>query len=323
MKYLIIKDAHFRFGFPHPRGRTEDFEQQIMDKVNQVIEIGKARNIKNLIFTGDTTDVKTPSSWGLDKTHANTRVFKLLAEQFSIYDICGNHSLPHSSIDHKGESFQQLLIDNNLIHDLTNPITTGDYILYGIDYTQDKQAVLNAIHTMDSKAGTEHKFAICVIHEHLVPSDKDLLPFGHCFTYQQITKDLKNHKAIIAGHLHKGYPAQTVTNNLKQKITIINQWNFTRLARDYYALNAEHTPQVTILDTEKPHDPETINLEVKHFDDAFILPELHKEQTLNDNITDFVNQVRENLQTQDSELTSIPECISERVQYYLEKARTQ
>lgn len=324
-KLLIIKDAHFRFGFPHPRGRTPDFEEQIYDKINQVIAIGKQHNIKHLIFTGDTFDVKTPSSWGLDKIHANTDILNKLNEHFIVSDIIGNHSIAHSSIENKSESFQQLMINNNLIQDLTLPEVYNsfhpDIILYGIDYNSNKDYVINQIHHFDELAHKSNKKAILVIHEHLVPTDKDMLPFGHSYTYQQICKDLKAHICIIAGHLHKGYQPQTITNNINNKITIINQWNFTRLSRDYYSLNAEHTPQVTILDLNDIHNPITINLNVKHFDEAFILPELNKEKELNDNITDFINQVNNTVTDIDSELSSIPDAIRERVSYYLEKAR--
>lgn len=322
MKFITLKDIHFRFGFKAPAGRTQDFEAQILDKVKQVIDIAKEHKIQTLILTGDSTDIKSPSSYTLPQIQANISVFRLLREQFTnIYDICGNHSLPYSSIDYKQDSFYQLLCDSSLIVDLNRGIDKEDAYIIGIDYTPSQAQLFETIQNIDKRL-SDKKANILVIHEHLIPKG-DTLSFGSFITYENVTKDLKHIDYIIAGHLHKGYPTQTIKNNLGREITIINQWNFTRLARDYYVLNQSHIPQLTIIDTQsKTH--QTIDLQCASYDDAFIQKDLQSAQNLQSNLAKFVYKAKQ-VAIANSELSidTIPTEIKSKVEYYLELAKSQ
>lgn len=318
MRFITLKDTHFQFGFAHPRGRTEDFEDQIYNKINQVISYAQLNDIHHLILTGDSLNFSQSSAYTLDRVRKNLSIFKELSKQFIIYDIAGNHSLPFASKAHKEGSFHQLLIEQNLIKDLTIPVQVDNVTLAGIDYTDNINELRDKMLELDSK----FENLILVIHEHLIPSEKEKIPFGKYLTYKQATEDLKNTKFIIAGHLHKGYKTKTISNNLNKQITIINQWNFTRLARDYYALNAEHTPEFTVIDTDSG-SCQTIQLDVMHFDKAFIINELKKEEALNNDLCSFIQAIKNYNNTVDSDLNSIPEDIKSRVDYYLEMARSK
>lgn len=315
MKAIILKDTHFRFGFTPPRGRTPDFEDAILDKINQVMDIAKEHNATTLILTGDSTDIKAPSAYGIEQVRKNLAVFKHLRTHFTdIYDIAGNHSLPFSSLEYKEQSFYHLLAEQNLITDISNRsvMLTPTLRLYGIPYLPNHSQVKELMLELDKDPTP----TIYLIHEHLVPSEKDRLPFGACFTYEEITKDLRHCKAIIAGHLHKGYP--TTTHN---GILIINQWNFTRLARDYYALNGDHIPEATLLDFETLQY-RTFQLKVKHFDEAFRIEELKTQQSLEMDISEFVSGA--NLTSdQTTDIENIPDKLRERVQHYLDLAKQQ
>ena len=291
MKFITLKDIHFRFGFKSPIGRTQDFEAQILDKIKQVVQIAKEHNIDTLILTGDSTDIKSPSSYTLSQIQANIRAFRLLREQFAnIYDICGNHSLPYSSIDYKQDSFYQLLCDSNLIVDLSGGIDKQDAYIIGIDYTPSQAQLFETMQKIDKKLSSK-KANILVIHEHLMPKG-DTLSFGSFISYDDIVRDLKHIDYIIAGHLHRGYPTQTIKNNLGKDIVIINQWNFTRLARDYYVLNQSHTPQLTIIDTQsKTH--KTIDLKCASYNDAFVKKDLQSAKNLQSNLAEFVYKAKQ------------------------------
>lgn len=323
MKLITIKDAHFQFGFNPPRGRTKDFEEQIQHKLEQIINYAKQHDIKTLVFTGDTLNYSQSSSYTFDRVNRNLKVFNKLKEQFeNIVDIAGNHSLGFSSREYKTQSFHQMLIDLNIIQDATKGIHLDDNTsIYGIDFTPDKEQLLKELQDIDSRTDPE-SYNIVILHEHLVPNENNRIPFGTCLTYKEITENLKNIDCIIAGHLHKGFPTEVIKSSGKQ-VTIINQWNLTRLARDYYALNAEHIPQFSVLDTITGKT-ETINLDVKHFDEAFIIPELNKEKALNQDLNEFIKAVNSIGYTSDSKLPdSIPEEIRNRVEYYIEKAITE
>lgn len=313
MKFITLKDTHFRFGFKQPQGRTPDFEEQIQAKIDFVIETAKQHNINCLVLSGDTLDNKQPSKYSFYHIRDNIAVFQKLKEQFStIYDICGNHSLPFSSVEYKKDSIQQYLINHGFITDLTLDLyPIADYHIYGIDYTPDHQKLLQQM--IETDKSNPDKKLIAVIHEHLVPTDKDRIPFGSCLTYKEVTANLKNHKFIIAGHLHKGYQTQTINN-----CTIINQWNFTRLARDYYAVSNQHKPQLTIVDL-KTNTTETIDIPHIPFSEAFIEKELHEASDLQMNISEFIKKAQE-AETGDKLIESMPEHLKDKIEYYLELA---
>lgn len=310
MKILAIKDPHLRFKFQKPAGRKDTFEDEIESKVSQIIKIIKENKVSSVVFTGDVFDIKSPSKYGIEQVSANISVLKRISSKCPIYSIAGNHDLPFSSYEYKDKSLYQFSVDQGLINDITEPVKLEKYTLYGVDYRQDKSFIFDKIKTMDSS----YKNLILVIHEHLVPDEKDRIPFGDCFTYEEITRGLKNHKIIIAGHLHKGYKTET-----KNGIIIVNNWNLTRLSRDYYSVNGLHTPEVELIDLDSL-TTETIKLECRDFEESFIIEDLNKDKETKINIQEFIKKVSEIDGDSGIDLSNLDENIRERIQYYIEKA---
>lgn len=312
MKFITLKDIHFRFGFETPRGRTETFFDEINAKLEQIAQLKQQHNIDGLILTGDIVDKS--SGYTLAQVKANEEAFRKLKDTFGIvYSICGNHDTLWASADYKKDSVYQLLVDIGYITDLDgNPKQIGNYTLAGIDYA-NKETTLKKLIELDKS----HENLILVLHQHLVPNEADKLPY-ECFSYKEITKELHNTKMIIAGHLHKGYPTAQVNG-----VTIINQWNFTRLARDYYTLTGQHIPQATIIDTDDIHNPLTIDLVCKGYSEAFIEKALKAELELQANIQDFVDSCKNITLESDSVLNNVPDAIKSRVEFYLNKAEQE
>lgn len=307
MRLIAIKDPHFRFGFPPPVGRTDQFHTQIQHKIDQLKGIRDQYGTQGLIFTGDITDRAT--GFTQSQVKANMDIFAGLREAHGVvYSIAGNHDLKFASQDYQHESFYQLLVDHALIVDITTPVEIDNYTLAGINFTPNAKQQLQAL---DAK----HTNLIAVIHEHLVP-DSDHLPFGHFIGYRDITAGLKNTKMIIAGHLHRGFSNQTING-----VTIVNAWNLTRLARDYYTVSDQHIPQVTIIDTNDIHNPITIDLDYEPYATAFVEKELHREAELLQNMHEFVESCKSiDIQATDATIADIPAEIRQRVEYYLTKA---
>ena len=314
MRFLTLKDTHFRFGFTPPVSRNETFERDIYDKIDFVMDLAKRNNIDTLILTGDTTDVKAPSNYTLEQVRANLNVFKYLRTQFKhIYDIAGNHSLPFSSLDFKPQSFYYLLVEHGLVHDITTqPLTIDGAYIYGIDYTPSQQELLDRMHSTDDYCKQNRLHAVAIIHEHIVP-DGETLSFVKFLNYSTLAT-LKNHRIIIAGHLHKGYPLKTINNTL-----FVNIWNFTRLARDYYAVNDAHKPQVALIDTRDITTASVIDIPHKPFKIAFKEGILKDETELNENLAQFIQNVTTLKQVDDLSIDDMPVELQERIKFYLDK----
>ena len=312
MKLLILKDMHLRYGFETPTGRTEQFFSQIDNKLAQVIAIAKQYDCKGLISTGDMLDKATNYQFKSVKG-IQDKLKELKAHfELGILSIVGNHELLWASRDYKKETFYQHLINHGYIHDIAeNPIKVGEYTLGGIDFTTDLNKLKAELKELDKK----HKKLIVVLHAHLVPDESQRIPFGEYLTYDTIANGLENTEMIIAGHLHKGFPIKQVKG-----ITFINQWSFTRLSRDYYAVSGQHIPQVVIIDTDKLHEPITIDLKVDDYDSTFIQKELSREAEIQKNLVDFVCKCNEVSIDSNSVVGSIPLALKEQVEYYLNKA---
>lgn len=316
MRLAVLKDIHLRYGFEAPAGRTEQFYEQIDNKLRQVIDIAKEYDCKGLISTGDILDKS--ADYKFAQIAGNADKLKEIKTHFElgIMSVAGNHDLLWASRDYKENSFYGYLVRHNLIQDIaTTPIKLNEYTLAGIDYTPDFKTLKDELLELDKK----HKKLIMVIHAHLIPNEAQKLPFGDFITYDSITKGLSNTEMIIAGHLHKGYPIAQHNG-----ITIINQWSFTRLARDYYSISGKHTPQVVIIDTDSLHKPVTIDLKVADFDSTFIKKELDKEYNIQHNLNEFVcnaNNVADSATA--NNINNIPLELKEIVEYYLNKAEEE
>lgn len=323
MILTILKDTHFRFGFKHPSGRTEKFEEQIYNKLKQVKRLANKRNSTTLVVSGDIVDVKQNNLYGFNQVRKNLEVFYKLQKQFNrIYSIMGNHDTPYSSREYKADSFYQFLIDQGCMLDLATQIYdlhTG-YHLSGIDFTPSTDQLLTEIRRLDQQMQPGNEL-ILVIHEHCVPTQKDKIPFGTCITYPNLVSNLLNVRTIICGHLHKGFPVKHIINNLGKEITVINQWNFTRLARDYYTVNGEHIPEVVFYNTET-HETETVPLEVAPYEEAFIEKELKQQEQLSMDISEFIDKIY-SVEESIHELEHIPEEIREKINHYITKAKEQ
>lgn len=309
---------HLRYGFEAPIGRTEQFYAQIDNKLKQVMQIAKEHSCKALISTGDILDKS--SGYQLPQISAIGDKLLELNRVFSkgILSVLGNHDTLWASRDYKPQSFYGYLVRHGLIKDIVEaPFEADSYTITGVDFTNDTATLKKEIKELDA----QHKNLIMVLHTHLVPTEAQRIPFGECYTYQEITQGLKNTAMIIAGHLHKGFPVETITNDTGSKITIINQWGFTRLARDYYSVSGKHTPQVVIIDTDSIHTPLTIDLQVEPFDKTFIQKDLDRETETQKSLAEFVCKASSvKVDNQNIDAGGIPESIRSRVLYYINKA---
>lgn len=293
-KFLILKDIHFRFGFKPPAGRTSDFESQIEKKIDFIIDYASNNHIENLILTGDSFDKKTPSHYGLEQVRLNLEKLRKLCSPFKrSFDIAGNHSLPFSSREKKNISLYQLAVDSGLIIDLgaSDLLTFGrSFNILGIDYTSDES--LFKLDLMSKLKTLGDNPSIIVVHEHLFPNGDSMKgSFIKGYTYSEFLREFNIPKGstIVAGHLHRGFPTIVVDG-----VAFVNPWNLTRLARSYYSINGEHTPEFVVLNLGDCG--EFLNVEhviVPHnpFDSAFIESEIRVEESEMMDISNFVNNL--------------------------------
>lgn len=340
MKYdlIAIGDPHLCMGVQTPAGRhPETFTDEQQAKLKFIGQYAQDNQVSSLVAPGDILNYKNPSLYTAKSINTLMGALSDLNKAVKTYSISGNHDLKMSSRQMKPESVYNIFTQGQVIEDVnhrTVPLTTGKKIvtLSGVDYNPDHEDFWQELHNLDKSLSPEN-VNILVIHEHLVPQGHEV-PFCHFLTYDQFL-EFKNFDVVIAGHLHKGYPTEQVggavdidsdDDEVGKKITFVNPWALTRLARDYYAVNDEHKPELVHLTI----DPDTKEIEFKHveiphksFDEAFIKADLSSAESRNLDITEFVSSLEGfegGADVEEETASAAPEQIKERIQYYMEQA---
>ena len=250
---LNIKDPHFRGEFKPPVGREDDFKADIDSKIEQVVNICKREKVDLITIAGDVFDIKQSSKYDPNKISSILKMINKLKEATNlnkILTIAGNHDLPNSSVQMKEKSVYQLFVDAGVLQDINKEYTIdtkfGVVHFKGFDYQTKVSILKRKLRLYHKKINKTNKhFYNILIHEHIVPSNdksRELKYLGSNMSYESIRKIYPRFNVWFCGHFHKGYDTTTVGNQ-----TIVNPWNFTRLARNNYVLNDEHIPNVTIV----------------------------------------------------------------------------
>ena len=83
-------------------------------------------------------------------------------------------------------------------------------------------------------------YKIAVLHSNVTPKTVEKITD---FTYKSLTEDFPDIDMFILGHYHVGYDTTIVKRENGKQVIFINNWNFTRVVRDYEVELDEHTPE--------------------------------------------------------------------------------
>lgn len=322
IKLAFIKDPHLRMGMAHPQGRTEDFENNIKNKLGFIKSKCSEQGVSALFFTGDLLDKKTPSDYSFSQICQNEDEIKKLSEEMDVYSIFGNHDLPYSSQSFKDQSILKYFMNHDIIKPLPM-MSENNIAVYGIDYIhsiEDTIAEMEKIHNLMSP----DKYNIIIVHHHFVPQmcQDDELKYSSFKRYSAL-HHLDKIDAFVFGHLHMGYQPEMIFNPTSgRKQHFINPWSLTRLSRSYYSVNDKHKPQLVILSIDDNMDSSVEVIEIPHlsFAEAFISEEMTLIEEFNENLHNFMINLTVG---QDDGILVPPEKLKDLVEYYLALASDQ
>jgi len=312
-EFISIKDPHLSLGFQNKI--RKNYEQDITTKFNFVKQYCLDNNIKHIVFTGDVFDSSREINWSFKKYRKNKRLlgeFKLAG--IKIHSNVGNHDMFHGHEDSSNTVFGEMVNDQILNNITTDPLIfeMGNkvIIIQGVDYSVDNSIVSERIKKFDSlKYPGMHLYKICVLHSNITPSENEFSDF----TYSHMSETYNNIDVFICGHYHVGYKTKLIDRKEKP-LTIINNWNFTRVIRDYETKLNEHTPEFEHITIEADEDfkvsTKTIKVPFAPYDQAFI-PELIKFGSLSKKeISRFfkeinIDQIKQSSSKSDEDLINI------------------
>lgn len=286
-KFMAIKDPHLRYGFPSPISRRDEYDIVINDKIDQIIKIGEEHGVTAVLLAGDITDKKYPSSYSLSAIAGNMALMQKLGSKVdAVYTIPGNHDLPWSNYAEVDRSFYGLMAQVNLITDLSFAKTEiGNTVIYGVPYLSDSKQLFEELEKINTNADPD-KHNIVMTHEHFISMEDEVgdLKYSSFHTYEDLVK-YENINGFVMGHLHRGFKPKYYETKTGRKQWYINPWNIYRLARNYYVLNDEHTPEVAIIDTDADtviHVPLVVPPTSEVFNPKILEKELEEKQTIED-----------------------------------------
>lgn len=332
--FLVIGDMHLRFGFEQPIGRTSNFQNEINNKIEQIIQICKDRNISNVLTAGDIFDIKTPTKYGFTSIRENKRILKMFKDAgIRMITISGNHDLPFSSKDMKEKSIYHFFADDGFLYDVSNntlpediSIKTaeiGKISVTGLDYRNPEKKIFDDLEILNEKLLKFKKDGmtnVVMLHQHFVPP-LDNLDFVDFFKYFELQK-YSNIDVFVLGHLHKGYKTEYLEDDNGHKQYYCNGWSLTRLAREYYSVNDLHKPQVIAVDISNNKIKfEDIYLNVASFNDTFVKKDIENEKTINVEISKFVSSLKDFTgEVEDIDISKLEfsENIKSRINEYLD-----
>lgn len=275
-------------GLTKPLSRTDTFHKDMQVKYNSLSEKLKELEVTHLILTGDIFQVKAPSKYDINAISLYDELFLKTLGDFDIYTIRGNHDIYMTKEgEHKNSIFEVGLTHGWYKTLESTPLVLDDIVVYGIDFRKDLEDLKLELNTLSDEAIKQNflgKKTAVVVHEHLVPSTKDMFLSSYLL-YSHFTS--LNFDIVVGGHLHKGYPTKTIDN-----VTIINPWSFCRLVRDHYSVDDKHKPCFSYVHIDNNRILETRNIAVKHrpYDSAFTSTVI-SETNLIGNISEFKSKI--------------------------------
>jgi len=281
IRFITMKDPHLSFGFQN-NVRTA-YEKHISQKLDFIKSYCQENDIKNIIFTGDVFDSSTEDKWSFKKYRKNKRQLeKFTNSGIKLYSNVGNHDMFHGWESSDDTIFGEMVHDEILNNITENPLIysedVGSVKIQGIDYSNESNVVEDALRVFDEEYYPQSKiYKVVVMHSNVTPRDEKITDF----TYANLVRDYPSIDMFIFGHYHVGYDTVVMQRENGKDCTLINNWNFTRVVRDYEVRLDEHTPEfeVVTISIDAIYNTfetvtETIKIPFVSYEEAFKLKEM-------------------------------------------------
>jgi DNA repair exonuclease SbcCD nuclease subunit len=205
MKLGFFTDTHIRAD--SPEGRTDNFRQSILTKLEEIGQIWKDNSVSVVLFGGDL--FHTPD---VAKSVINDVIPIFRSWQLPIIGVVGSHdyfgyqlkSLKRTALGHfVNFGCIQLVGDEDLIPEINLEIHVGDGIfITGTSHSYwfaDTPTICNK--TIED--GSTVKYQIQLVHGDLFNTS---VPWPHILTSQVKTES----DLVLSGHIHSGWPNKII-----------------------------------------------------------------------------------------------------------------
>jgi len=302
MRFISIKDPHLSFGFQN-RIRF-DYENDVSKKLNFITTYLVENEISHVVATGDIVDSSYEDKWSFKKYRVNKRKFQEITRVAKLYSNVGNHDYFHGFENSDNTVFGELVDEGVVINLTVQPLIEVSYdsciIVQGIDHAISREQVevkLHQFNNMNEVFGKrdKHLYKVAVMHSNVTPKEVEHITD---FTYNYLIETFPNIDMFICGHYHLGYQTKKIVNQNGKEITFVNNWNLTRVVRDYQVEMGDHTPEFEDINIQFDSETTKFNvqtktIEVPHkpYDEAFRAKEVSILRKTNSEKFNFFKEI--------------------------------
>lgn len=242
MKLLFIGDTHFRRH--SSRYRVDQFYENQINKLEQILKLGQAENAAGFVFLGDVFNTpREPYELTSDI------LARLRSSTIPSYTIMGNHDIIGYNLSTLRKSPLGILVKSGAMTLLEKDLEFAEekLVLKGIHYTS----------TYDEKAYNFNKYEnylrVVATHNMIIPQESAPFDFIHpdtiktdanlvfCGHYHLPFDYIANNSALRTRYINPGVPIRWTTNeaSMSPKIAVLT-WNAPTYSVKY--LHLEHRP---------------------------------------------------------------------------------
>lgn len=241
----FISDLHL--DCQQANSRTDDILTTLMNKMEDVLNSCKSRNVKALFFAGDVVN-----RTGMPFSPINAFIELLIKYReagIGMYSICGNHDVMRNSLDYIGRSPIQTLFSSGLMThiNLESKVLINDSILITpVDYME---------YPVSADKNVKTNILLCHM---FIEANEFLSDDKHNLRVEDIVQ--LDYDYIFAGHDHKEYPIREVGKTKVYRIGSVlrgtsHDYNFQRKPNFIVFTDLNNICQETIETVEIAHKP--------------------------------------------------------------------
>lgn len=320
IKFITFTDIHI--SSVNPSSRKGNFEKDILDKLEQIKDIGKEIGASFFISGGDLFNLKAP----MRNPHGlNTRLINLFKTfPAPIYTTEGNHDLRQDSYETFEDQPLNVIYSSDALIQARNIRKTVDGITFRIrSIPFEEKPDLSSI----EHAGSDVDLSIFILHLYATKNGGMLFK-SKLYSYEEIG-DLMD-DVFVLGHYHVDQGIEILTEKGKPQHFI----NVGAISRGTLSdEDVKRNPKIAVVTVTKDEgkisiETSVIRLKVKSPEEVFDLVVHEREKKEQEEAKKFIEKLKENMidAPEDNRISdeidsmNLDKKVFDKVNYYLNEA---
>lgn len=203
MRALLVGDIHL--ADKPPSIRTDEYADQILEKLTQTVDIAKQREVDCVVWVGDVFHVKAPARTSHALVQKTVDVVR--AYEKPVFIVPGNHDMQYDRLDSLHKQPLGVLYKAGALP-LVGPATAygQNFDMFGIPWLYDWKKDLPKVMRRWTESGTN----LIVGHAPLLPPGK-MAPFEY-IDVQDFVNMMGRDGSVFYGHMHDNHGVYHVEN---------------------------------------------------------------------------------------------------------------